>query len=85
MPSLVGMYFGDGLADGEMAPTNFEQAKTTNEAMFAAFFHAMLAEGVALPPGAYEALFVGTTHTDEILAQVGEAAIRAAKVVAAKF
>ena len=27
--------------------------------LYAAFFHAMLAEGVALAPGAYEAMFVG--------------------------
>jgi glutamate-1-semialdehyde 2,1-aminomutase len=43
----------------------------------------MLAEGVALPPGAYEALFVGAAHTDEILEQVGDAATRAAATVAA--
>jgi glutamate-1-semialdehyde 2,1-aminomutase len=75
--SLVGMYFGDG-----PAPTDFAEAKTTDERMFAAFFHAMLDEGVALPPGAYEALFVGATHTDEVLEQVGAAATRAAARVA---
>jgi glutamate-1-semialdehyde 2,1-aminomutase len=81
--SLVGMYFGDGRGDTGQAPTNFDEAKTTDERMFAAFFHAMLAEGVALPPGAYEALFVGVAHTDEVLEQVGEAATRAAARVAA--
>ena len=78
--SLVGMYFGEG-----PTPTNFDQAKTTDEKMFASFFHAMLAEGVALPPGAYEALFVGATHTDEVLEQVGEAATRAAATVASRL
>jgi glutamate-1-semialdehyde 2,1-aminomutase len=45
----------------------------------------MLAEGVAVPPGAYEALFVGATHTDEVLEQVGAAATRAAASVASRL
>ena len=71
--TLVGMYFGTGAA-----PVNFEQAKTTDEKMYAAFFHAMLAEGVALAPGAYEALFVGLGHTDDVIDAIGAAAGRAA-------
>ncbi len=74
--TLVGMYFGEG-----PAPTNFAQAKTTDESLFAAFFHAMLREGVALAPGAYEALFVGLAHTDEVLDEIGERAARAAAAV----
>jgi glutamate-1-semialdehyde 2,1-aminomutase len=74
--TLIGMYFGHG-----ETPTNFQQAKTTDEQLFAAFFHAMLDEGVALPPGAYEALFVGVAHTDEVIEQVGERAARAAAAV----
>ncbi|MFM2079072.1 MAG: glutamate-semialdehyde -aminomutase [Actinomycetota bacterium] len=72
--TLVGMYFGDG-----PAPTNFDEAKTTDERMYAAFFHAMLAEGVALAPGAYEALFVGLGHTDDVIDAIGAAAGRAAQ------
>ena len=71
--TLVGMYFGDGAP-----PSNFDQAKTTDERMYAAFFHAMLAEGVALAPGAYEALFVGLGHTDDVIDAIGDAATRAA-------
>jgi glutamate-1-semialdehyde 2,1-aminomutase len=74
--TLIGMYFGHG-----DTPTNFQQAKTTDEQLFAAFFHAMLDEGVALPPGAYEALFVGVAHTDEVIEQLGERAARAAAAV----
>ena len=61
------------------APTNFDEAKTTDERMYAAFFHAMLAEGVALAPGAYEALFVGLGHTTEVIDAVGAAAGRACR------
>ncbi len=76
--TLVGMFFGDG-----PAPTDFAGAKTTNEAMYREFFHAMLRHGVALAPGAYEALFVGLGHTDDVLASIGVAATAAAAEVAA--
>lgn len=76
--SLVGMHFGS-----DRVPTNFEEAKRTDEAMYARFFHAMLDEGVALAPGAYEAVFVGWGHTDEVIDEVAEAAMRAAKLAAA--
>jgi glutamate-1-semialdehyde 2,1-aminomutase len=46
--------------------------------MYARLFHAMLAEGVALAPGAYEALFVGLGHTDSVMQQLAERAQRAA-------
>jgi glutamate-1-semialdehyde 2,1-aminomutase len=76
--TLVGMYFGSGAV-----PVNFEQAKTTDEKVYAAFFHAMLAEGVALAPGAYEALFVGLGHTDDVIDAIGLAAGRAAAAAVA--
>ena len=46
---------------------NFDDAKRTDEAMYAAFFQAMLAEGVAMAPGAYEAIFVGLGHDDAVI------------------
>jgi len=64
--TLVGMYFGDG-----PLPTNFDQAKTTSEASYAALFQAALTEGVALAPGAYEAVFVGLGHDDAVIDQIG--------------
>ncbi len=78
--TLVGMYFGD--AD---VPTNFVEAKTTDEQVYRTFFHAMLAEGVALAPGAYETLFVGLGHTDDVLDAIGEAAGRAATATASRL
>ena len=76
--TLVGMYCGVG-----DAPTNFDAARTTDEDLYARFFHAMLAEGVAMAPGAYEALFVGLGHDDAVLDELGERAHRAAAAVAA--
>ncbi len=78
--TLVGMYFGSG-----PAPTNFGEAKTTDELVYRTFFHAMLAEGIALAPGAYEALFVGLAHTDEVLDAIAEAAGRAAAATAGQL
>lgn len=70
--TLVGAHFGT------MSPTNFEQAKTTDEREYARFFHAMLGQGVAMAPGAYEALFVGLGHTDDVIARLADAANSAA-------
>ena len=76
--TLVGMVCGDGAA-----PDDFDGAKRTDEAAYAAFFQAMLAEGVALAPGAYEAIFVGLAHADAVLDELGDAAHRAATTAAA--
>jgi len=75
--TLVGMVCGD--VD---RPTDFDGAKQTDEAAYARFFHAMLAEGVAMAPGAYEAIFVGAAHTDDVIDQIAERAHRAATVAA---
>jgi len=75
--TLVGMVCGD--ID---QPTDFDGAKRTDEAAFARFFRAMLAEGVAMAPGAYEAIFVGVAHTDALIDQIVERAHRAALAAA---
>jgi glutamate-1-semialdehyde 2,1-aminomutase len=71
--TLIGMYCGEG-----DLPTNFAEAKQTDERAYARFFHAMLREGVAMAPGAYEAIFVGLAHTDDVLDDIAAAAGRAA-------
>lgn len=75
--TLVGAYFGD---DGPVR--NFDDATTTDEAAYARFFHAMLNEGVAMAPGAYEALFVGLGHDDSVMTELASAAQRAAVTAA---
>ncbi|MEZ5215148.1 MAG: glutamate-1-semialdehyde 2,1-aminomutase [Ilumatobacteraceae bacterium] len=74
---LVGLYFG------AEAPVDYEGATTTDEACYARFFHAMLDEGVALAPGAYEVLFPGLAHTDADLDRIVECAGRTAVAAAA--
>ncbi len=45
------------------------------------FFISMLARGVALAPGPYEALFPSLAHTDEIIDQTLEIAGQAAEEI----
>jgi glutamate-1-semialdehyde 2,1-aminomutase len=42
---------------------NFDQALESDTAAFAAFHHAMLDQGIWLPPSQFEAAFLGTAHT----------------------
>jgi glutamate-1-semialdehyde 2,1-aminomutase len=59
-----------GIFAGKRAPRDFTEAKTTDEALYARFFHAMLDGGVALAPGAYEVAFPGLAHTDAVIDEV---------------
>jgi glutamate-1-semialdehyde 2,1-aminomutase len=76
--TLIGIVCGDDAAN---PVRNFDDAKTTDEAAFASFFRAMLDEHVAMAPGAYEAIFVGLAHTDDVIDRIGAAAGRAAAAV----
>ena len=74
--TLVGLRFASSVA------TDYETAQETDEPTYAAFFHAMLDEGVALAPGAYEVLFPGLAHTDAVIDEIVDAAGRAALRIA---
>ena len=52
-------------------------ANQSNRQLYGKFFHAMLDEGVYLAPSQFEAAFVGTAHTNEIIDQTIEAAGKA--------
>jgi glutamate-1-semialdehyde 2,1-aminomutase len=73
--SLVGLYLGERL------PADYDGARLTDEAGYARLFHALLDRGVALAPGAYEVLFPGLAHTDEVLEEIAAAAVSAAGAV----
>ena len=62
---------------------NFAQAQTQNVAAFNAFFHAMLENGVSLPPSAFEAWFVSGAITDSDL-EIIDAAAKAGATAAAE-
>jgi glutamate-1-semialdehyde 2,1-aminomutase len=75
---LVGLFFAD-------APVrNFDDANdAAGNGRYAPFFHAMLRRGVALAPGAYEAIFPSLAHTDELIDRtIAAAAESAAELLA---
>ncbi len=74
--SLVGLHLG---AD---RPRTYDEARTTDEDRYRRFFHAMLERGVAMAPGAYEVLFPGLAHTDEVIDRIGDIAAGAAAAAA---
>jgi glutamate-1-semialdehyde 2,1-aminomutase len=74
--TLVGLFFG---AD---PPIDYAGARTTDEAAYARFFHALLDEGVAIAPGAYEVMFPGLAHDGPVLDEIVSAANRAAATMA---
>ncbi len=62
---------------------DYAQARTQDTAAYSAFFHAMLARGVHLPPSTYEAWFLSASHDEEALGTVLEALPHAARAAAA--
>lgn len=75
--TLVGLHFG---AD---ASRDYDSARRTDEARYGTFFHEMLARGVALAPGAYEVMFPGLAHGDDVIDEALAVAADAARAVAA--
>jgi glutamate-1-semialdehyde 2,1-aminomutase len=85
---LVGLFLapapgGNGPTEQLLAPVDFVAAhQLASNGVYPRFFHAMLQRGIALAPGAYEVMFPGLAHTDEVLASVVSAAGDAATQVA---
>jgi glutamate-1-semialdehyde 2,1-aminomutase len=75
--SLLGIFFTD-----QPAPTNFDEAQVAaDNGVYKNFFHGMLERGIALAPGPYEAIFVSTVHTDEVIDQTIAAAAEVAALL----
>jgi len=73
---LLGLFFG------EAAPTDFDSAKDICEnGVYERFFHGMLDAGVALAPGAYEALFPSLAHDSDVVAATIDAVRLVAKTL----
>jgi glutamate-1-semialdehyde 2,1-aminomutase len=70
--------------EGVSEVPDFEVASTQRTDRFKVFFHAMLDQGVYLPPSAFEAWFLSSAHDDAALDRVVSAlpaAVRAAAAV----
>jgi len=61
---------------------DFAAAQRQQVDRYRAFFHAMLAHGVYLPPSAYEAWFVSAAHDDAALERIAAALPHAARAAA---
>lgn len=62
---------------------DYDDARSQDAARYTAFFHAMLARGVYLPPSAFESWFVSAALDDEAVERVLEALPAAARAAAA--
>lgn len=61
---------------------DYADAKRQESFRFTAFFHSMLAQGVYLPPSAFESWFVSTAHDDRAVERIAAALPAAARAAA---
>jgi glutamate-1-semialdehyde 2,1-aminomutase len=78
--SSAGNMFSVFFTDADVA--DYDTARTQDVAAFRAFFQAMLARGVYLPPSAFESWFVSTALDDAALEQIAAALPAAARAAA---
>jgi glutamate-1-semialdehyde 2,1-aminomutase len=71
----LAMYFTDKPVE------NYDDAKQTDGEAFAAFFRAILEEGICLAPSKYEAWFITTAHTEDDILKTIQAAEKAFRKV----
>ncbi|MFY1597637.1 glutamate-1-semialdehyde 2,1-aminomutase [Micromonospora sp. WMMD737] len=79
--SYAGNMFSVFFTDADVV--DYDSARTQQVPAFKAFFHAMLASGVYLPPSAFEAWFVSAALDDAALEQIAAALPVAANAAAA--
>lgn len=61
---------------------NYDEAKQQEAFRFNAFFHSMLADGVYLPPSAFESWFVSASHDERAIERIAAALPAAARAAA---
>ncbi|WP_353508631.1 glutamate-1-semialdehyde 2,1-aminomutase [Intrasporangium sp.] len=74
--SMFSIFFREGPV------RDYDAAKTQDVAAFRRFFHAMLRQGVHLPPSSFEAWFVSAAHDEDAIAHVLAALPVAARAAA---
>ncbi|RIX30044.1 glutamate-1-semialdehyde 2,1-aminomutase [Amnibacterium setariae] len=65
------------------APRDYDEVRAQESWRHPAFFHAMLEQGISLPPSVFEAWFLTAAHDDRALSRVEEALPSAARAAAA--
>ena len=61
---------------------DYDDARAQESFRYAAFFHAMLAQGVYLPPSAFECWFLSTAHDERAVERIAAALPTAARAAA---
>ncbi|WP_078897589.1 glutamate-1-semialdehyde 2,1-aminomutase [Streptomyces rimosus] len=77
---VAGNMFSVFFTDREV--TDYDGAKAQEAFRFTAFFHSMLAQGVYLPPSAFESWFVSTAHDERAIERIAAALPSAARAAA---
>ncbi|MCW4384444.1 glutamate-1-semialdehyde 2,1-aminomutase [Salinibacterium sp. SYSU T00001] len=67
----------------EVAPRNYAEVKEQEAYRYGPFFHAMLEQGVSLPPSVFEAWFVTAAHDESAVERILNALPAAARAAAA--
>lgn len=82
--TLFSLFFiGDDSLVAAAPVRNYDEARAQHTSRYRAFFHAMLENGVSLPPSPYEAWFVTAAHDEVALAGISNALPAAARAAAA--
>ncbi|HBZ09605.1 MAG TPA: glutamate-1-semialdehyde-2,1-aminomutase [Bacillus bacterium] len=76
--SMVGFFFTNEDVH------NYDQAKTSDLSLFAAYYKEMANNGIFLPPSQFEGMFLSTEHSDEDIEATIEAAEKAFAVITNK-
>ncbi|GAA3018803.1 glutamate-1-semialdehyde 2,1-aminomutase [Microbacterium dextranolyticum] len=74
--TLFSVFFGVEVAGGV---PDYATAQRQDADAYGRFFHALLDQGVSLPPSAFEAWFVTAAHDDEVIARIVDALPAAAR------
>ena len=72
---MMGFYFS------KTPPESFQEAKAMDLERFKRFFHAMLAQGVHLPPSLFEASFITSAHNDHAIGETMDMAASALRLL----
>jgi glutamate-1-semialdehyde 2,1-aminomutase len=78
--NMFSVFFTD---DGVTEVPDFAAASAQHPERYRAFFHAMLDQGVYLPPSAFEVWFLSAAHDDRALDRILAALPAAARAAAA--
>jgi glutamate-1-semialdehyde 2,1-aminomutase len=73
--------FGEHAA--EHGSHNYADTLANDTFRYGPFFHAMLEQGISLPPSVFEAWFVSAAHDDAVINRIIEALPAAARTAAA--